>query len=128
MSLLSLPQLLRDRFFVTALLLALPVWWLIYFTQLLPFSGRSFTLAQLLVLGLVFPVFEELAFRGLIQKYLLRYSQLASRRVVVTGANGVTSLLFAAVHLFHQPLLVAALILIPSLIFGEMRDRYASKV
>jgi membrane protease YdiL (CAAX protease family) len=117
---------LQDRFFIGALLLALPVWALVYFTSMLPLPGRALSLPQLLVLGLVFPLLEELAFRGLVQGYLLRLPALAARTFGFTGANGVTSLLFAAAHLFHQPPIVAALIVLPSLIFGELRDRFAS--
>ena len=39
-------------------------------------------------------------------------------------ANLVTSVFFAAMHLFNQPPLWAASIFVPSLIFGWMRDRY----
>jgi uncharacterized protein len=118
--------LFKDRFFLLSLSLAPPVWLLIWFTDLLPLTAQDFTPSQLLVLGLVFPVLEELAFRGLIQGYLLRLPQLARRRFGFTGANGVTSLLFAAAHLFHQSWPVSLLILLPSLIFGELRDRSGS--
>jgi membrane protease YdiL (CAAX protease family) len=116
----------QDRFFIGALLLALPVWLLIYFTSILPLPGRDFTPQQLLLLGLIFPLLEELAFRGLVQGFLLRFPHLAMRHIGVTSANGVTSLLFAAAHLFHQPPVIAALTLFPSLIFGELRDRFGS--
>lgn len=116
----------RDRFFLLAVALGPPVWLALLFMPWLPLAGRSFTLAQLLVLALIFPVLEELAFRGLIQGYCLRVAQLRTRRFGVTGANGLTSLLFAAAHLFHQPLWIAALILLPSLIFGELRDRFGT--
>jgi membrane protease YdiL (CAAX protease family) len=117
---------LQDRFFIVTLLLALPVWLLIYFIPILPLQGRAYTAVQLLVLGLIFPLLEELAFRGLVQGYLLRIPRLAMRQFGITSANGVTSLLFAAAHLFHQPLPVAGLIIFPSLVFGELRDRFDS--
>jgi uncharacterized protein len=123
---MTIMTVVRDRFFLTTVALAPPVWLILLLAPWLPLAGRSFTLAQLLVLALLFPVLEELAFRGLIQGYCLRVSQLRIRRLGITGANGLTSLLFAAAHLFHQPLWIAALILIPSLIFGELRDRFAS--
>jgi membrane protease YdiL (CAAX protease family) len=116
----------RDWFFLAATAVALPVWLLVYFTPLLPLPGREFSLVQLMVLGLLFPLLEELAFRGLVQGYLLQLPRLATRVFGFTGANAVTSLLFAAAHLFHQSPLIAALILLPSLIFGELRDRFAS--
>jgi membrane protease YdiL (CAAX protease family) len=119
-------QFLRDPFFIIAALLAPPVWLLIYFTPLLPLPARSVSPAQLLVLGLAFPVLEELAFRGLIQGQLLRLPRLAQRHLGFTGANLGTSLLFATAHLFHQSLPVSLLILMPSLVFGELRDRFGS--
>lgn len=115
-----------DRFFLAAVLVAPPVWLLVYMTDLLPLTGRDLTLPQLLVLGVVFPVLEELAFRGLIQGHLLRLPRLASRQLLFTGANLITSLMFAAAHLFHQPPATAMLILLPSLVFGELRDRFDS--
>lgn len=122
----GLSAFLRDPFFLACLLLALPVWLWIYFTPLPSLAGRSFTPLQFLLLGLVFPLLEELAFRGLVQGHLLRIAGLSRRTCLVTRANAITSLLFAAAHLLHQPPWIAALILLPSLLFGEMRDRYAS--
>ena len=116
----------RDRFFVLACLLALPVWLLIYFTPILSWTGSSFTWYQAVALVLLFPVLEELVFRGLIQGNLLRMPVLAKRFLVFTNANVFTSLLFAALHLIHQPIPMAVLIFFPSLIFGELRDRYGS--
>jgi len=116
----------RDCFFIIAVGLGPPVWLMLLFTSWVPLTVRAFTLAQLLVLVLLFPVLEELAFRGLIQGYCLRVSQLRARRFGLTGANLLTSLLFAAAHLLHQPLWIAALIFLPSLIFGELRDRFES--
>jgi membrane protease YdiL (CAAX protease family) len=126
LSRLTLKDVVYDHFFLGACVLALPVWLIIYFTQTLLLPGRDFTWSQLLMLGLVFPVLEELAFRGLLQGYLLRIPALALRSIGVTGANGVTSLLFTVLHLFHQPPGVVALIFFPSLIFGELRERFGS--
>lgn len=117
---------LRDRFFILACLLALPVWLLIYFTPILSWTGNSFTWFQVVALVLLFPVLEELVFRGLIQGSLLRVPLLAKRPLLFSNANAITSLLFAALHLIHQPIAMAALIFIPSLVFGELRDRFGS--
>lgn len=117
---------LRDRIFILSCLLALPVWLLIYFTPILSWSGSSFSWFQVVALVLLFPVLEELVFRGLIQGSLLRVPVLVNRSLLFTNANAITSLLFAALHLIHQPIPMAALIFIPSLIFGELRDRFGS--
>lgn len=117
---------MRDRFFIAALLLAPPVWLLVYIVPLPALSGYQLSLTQLFLQGLLFPVLEELAFRGLVQGYLLRLPLLAERQLGVTGANGVTSLLFAAAHLIHRTPDMAALTFFPSLIFGELRDRFGT--
>ena len=124
MGLFGLMKVAKDRFFLVALLAAPPVWLLIALTPWFPLPARSFTWPQLLVLGLLFPVLEEMAFRGLVQGGLLKWHSLTGRQLGFTGANGLTSLLFAAAHLFHQPPVMAALIFLPSLVFGELRDRF----
>ena len=43
-----------------------------------------------------------------------------------TAANGVTALLFTAGHFVHHPALWAAGVVVPALVFGFFRDRYAS--
>lgn len=114
----------KDRFFLVGLILPIPVWLLVYHTALLPLVGVGLSWKGLVVIGLLFPVLEELAFRGLIQGYLLQSAMLSTRSLGITGANGVTSLLFAAMHLINQPVGLAALIFFPSLVFGELRDRF----
>jgi membrane protease YdiL (CAAX protease family) len=114
----------QDRFFLIGLILPLPVWLLIYHTDLLPLAAVELSWKDLLLVGVLFPVLEELAFRGLIQGYLLQKPALSSRSIGITGANGVTSLLFAALHLISQPVGLAVLIFFPSLVFGELRDRF----
>jgi len=42
----------------------------------------------------------------------------------VTGANGLTSILFVAAHLIAHPLTMAVLVFLPSLVFGYFRDKY----
>ena len=123
---LAYQDLCKDRFFLAALFFPLPIWLLIYHTSLLPLKALELSLTGLLVVGLLFPVLEELVFRGLIQGYLLQKPVLSSRSIGFTGANGVTSLLFASLHLINQPAGLAGLIFFPSLVFGELRDRFKS--
>ena len=81
--------------------------------------------AVLALLVVAYPVLEEFVFRGLIQPALAG----PTRGVHVgplTLANGATSILFAAMHLLNHPPLHAALVLLPSLVFGVFRDRSAS--
>jgi membrane protease YdiL (CAAX protease family) len=126
MARLTISALLGDRFFIAATLLALPVWLLIYLLPIASLAAVSFSWQLLLTLGLLFPVLEELVFRGLLQGALLRRPALAKRSWGITPANLITSLLFVLMHLLHQTVLVSALVFIPSLIFGELRDRFDS--
>ena len=85
-------------------------------------SGVSLVKALLLA-----PVLEELIFRGGIQTLLDRTAR-GARLVVrgVTVGNVLTSALFAAAHLWVAPLALAAAIFLPSLVFGRLRQLYAS--
>ncbi len=86
--------------------------------------------ARLLVMAcLIYPAAEEIAFRGLLQGWLIRQPALQHASVAgFTGANWVTSLLFSAAHLLHHSLPWAVLVMGPSLVFGWFRDRYQSIV
>jgi len=81
----------------------------------------------LLLLCLVYPIVEELAFRGALQGWLLRY-RAGKKQIIagLTGANIITSCLFVAAHLFYQLPVWALLVIGPSLVFGWFRDRYQS--
>lgn len=88
-------------------------------------GGEMLPLATLALLILVYPVLEEVVFRGVIQPTLLEVSQ--GRSVgPLTLANILTSGLFAAMHLINHPPLHAALVFLPSLLFGLFRDRSGS--
>ena len=71
---------------------------------------------------LVYPVLEEIVFRGLIQELVHEYLSKASLGPV-SIANLLTSLLFTGVHFFYHPPLWAALVFFPSLVFGFFKDR-----
>lgn len=75
---------------------------------------------------LLWPVMEEVVFRGLLQPVLAGLPWGRWRWSGVTGGNVAASLLFAAAHLFSHPPLWAALVLFPSLLFGYFRDRHDS--
>ena len=79
---------------------------------------------ELVLLGLAYPVVEEMIFRGLLQGELRRWRWARSARWGISGANLVTSLVFTALHFFSHPPLAAASVMLPSLVFGHFRDRY----
>jgi CAAX protease family protein len=81
---------------------------------------------RFVLLALVYPVLEEIVFRGGLQTLLLRYPTGRASWRGLTLANIVTSGVFAALHLStHAPLWSIAAFL-PSIAFGYFRDRHSS--
>lgn len=77
---------------------------------------------RFLMPALVYPVLEEIVFRGLVQEQMQR---LLRGRMLgpLSGANITTSVVFTALHfLYHAPAWAAA-VLIPSLLFGYFKDK-----
>jgi len=108
-----------------AAIVAAPVVW----SALLVFSPPHTTyplpgLMTILMLVLVRPILEEIVFRGLFQGWLLRFIRAQTALHGFSCANLATSLLFASLHLYAHPPFMAALVLIPSLVFGYFRDRF----
>jgi membrane protease YdiL (CAAX protease family) len=78
--------------------------------------------------ALIYPILEEIVFRGGLQTVLLRYSRGSKRWGGFTVANIITSAVFSALHLLsHAPLWSAAAFL-PSVVFGYFRDRHSSLI
>ena len=72
--------------------------------------------------ALLYPVVEELLFRGLIQE--LAHQHLKAWKLgPISHANLLTSLLFTGLHFINHPPAWAAAVFIPSLIFGFFKDR-----
>ena len=123
-------RLSKDVKFWIALLSAFPVWFVLlssdYQIQGLNEEGRL--LRSLIFVGLLYPVVEELCFRGFIQTSLHKIPVLTISLFGLGYANILTSILFAALHAIYQPFFMAILIFVPSLVFGYFRDRYNSVV
>ena len=66
-------------------------------------------------------VAEEIVFRGAIQPAIARVMKRGAS-AWITPANALTSLLFAALHLWRHPVAVAALIFPVSLVYGRARE------
>jgi len=78
---------------------------------------------------LVYPVVEELLFRGVLQGELLRLTAREGRTLrlgPVSVANALATLAFVAFHTIAQPLAWALAVAVPSLVFGHLRERFAS--
>jgi membrane protease YdiL (CAAX protease family) len=115
---------LRDPHFVAAVLAAVPVW-----VALGLVAGDrmrlSVTLTALISFLVVQPIIEELVFRGVLQGYLIDRGW--TRRIgPVSSANLAATIAFAALHLIAQPPAWAISVVVPSLIFGHLRERFAS--
>ncbi|NND92784.1 MAG: JDVT-CTERM system CAAX-type protease [Granulosicoccus sp.] len=109
-------------------LAAAPVCW--YLMLHLGVSRRAGPLSPelLLIAVIVSPVLEEILFRGGLQSWLLKKSPMNTGFAGVSLANLLTSTVFAALHLLRQPPLWAALVMVPSLVFGRALERHRTLV
>lgn len=117
-------RVVHDGHFWIAVILGPVVWIALWWYTGKP-APDGIALKVLLTGVVLYPVIEELAFRGFIQTWL-REKQIFRDTLVgkISYANIITSFLFASFHLFNQPPLWAALVFFPSLVFGYLRDRY----
>ncbi len=69
-------------------------------------------------------VVEEVVFRGGIQGWLLRKEIFKRNYFGLSRANWLTSLLFAAAHIWQHPLALVPGYLAISLVLGHFRERY----
>ena len=74
--------------------------------------------------ALVYPVLEEIAFRGAAQGALWKTRLADVALGPLSGPNLLTSVAFTGLHLWLRPGWFALGIVVPSLIFGYFRDRY----
>lgn len=119
-----LTSLVRDTHFWLAVLVAPVAWWCVHY--FVPVSEIVVPSPKLVLLALIYPIIEELAFRGGIQgtlQYLLKEAVLFNR---ISLANIITSLLFTLLHILYHATFWALLVFLPSLIFGYFRDKYHS--
>jgi len=120
-------KVLRDRQFYLCLLFG-PMTWLLL-SLILPWREDwtgllNNVLTLVLVVG-VYPILEEVVFRGLILEWLTGWTH--NRRYgLLSAANLLTSGLFVMAHLVYQPWHWALLVFFPSLVFGYMKERHNS--
>lgn len=99
---------------------------LILLTGIAPSWSNGIRLQASLLFSAVLwqPLVEELLFRGVIQGQLRNQAWARAGFLHLTAANVITSLLFAMAHLAtHSPAWAAA-VMLPSLVFGYLRDRH----
>lgn len=118
------PRYWRDPLFYAALVAAL-VYWSLLFMLVGPRPELTWPLREPVVFlypALLYPVLEEVVFRGLLQELLHRHLSPWCLGPL-THANILTSLLFTALHFINHPPLWAAAVFAPSLTFGLLKDR-----
>ncbi len=118
------PQFWRDPLFHAALGAALAYWLALYLLTR-PSPDFTWPLRQpwrFLYPALLYPLIEELLFRGLVQDLAHRHLK-AWTLGPLSHANLITSALFTALHFINHPPLWAAAVWFPSLLFGFFKDR-----
>ncbi|HKB52664.1 MAG TPA: JDVT-CTERM system glutamic-type intramembrane protease [Ramlibacter sp.] len=117
-----------DAHLALALALAVPVWLALGLVAgPLMYVPSGWTAWMSFVL--FYPVAEELLFRGVLQGELLRLTTrdgTTLRLGPVSAANALATLAFVAFHTIAQPLAWALAVALPSLVFGHLRERFAS--
>ena len=123
---LEKPNWFRDWQLGAAFMVAPVVWTSLYLIDTPPLKLEWVSAAPLLFLMLILvrPVLEEIVFRGLLQGWSIKQSWGRESIVGITYANITISIVFAALHLMSLTPFMAALVFIPSLVFGYFRDRY----
>lgn len=109
--------------------MAAPVVWALLFFAVRPTPDLAWPLrapGRFLLLVLVYPVLEEIVFRGALQGALRARPHARHALFGLTLANVYTSLMFTGLHFFSHPPLWALAVMIPSLVFGYFRDRHDS--
>ncbi len=112
-----------------AAFLAAPFYWwaLALFVSPVPEpAGSRADPKRLLLLVLVYPILEEIVFRGALQGWLRGKTWGMRHRFDVTVANIQTSIVFAAFHFIRRPNIWSAGVVLPGLVFGFFRDRYGN--
>ena len=99
--------------------LALWPWLAAHFNPLWPLQNPL----PLILAVLVYPPLEEILFRGWLQQSLLQRLR-HGRNWLISPANLIASLVFAAAHLWRHNWLLAAAVILPSLIFGYFYERH----
>ncbi len=107
-------------------LLAAPLFWMLLASGGVPLVGPDWISVQpgvFIMLALVYPVLEEIVFRGLIQDGLAKRLQ-PWRFSLFSKANLLTSVAFTALHFVQHPPMWAAGVFLPSLLYGHFRERH----
>ena len=103
-----IPRLTRDGQFGAAILAA-PLFWATLFVLTRPTVDLTWPVAAPVVFllpALVYPVLEEIAFRGALQGALWKTRLAGTSWAVISAPNLLTSVAFVAAHFFWQALIL----------------------
>ena len=106
-----------------------PLFWLGLYYSGTEVSGPAWLSANawlFLQLTLLYPVMEELVFRGWLQERLWKTGLARLSIYCISMPNIVTSVVFTGFHFLVHPPVSAVAVIAPSLVFGFFRDRYQS--
>lgn len=118
---------LKDAHWYFAIVIAIVFWVAIDFFVYPASPQNVFSRPEILFFSiLLYPMLEEIVFRGLIQSQLMLRVRWRKQWRGISAANVITSVLFSLLHLMHQDPLMVVLIFFPSLIFGYFKDRHQS--
>ena len=106
------------RFCAAAAIVAVPVAWAVAAAGYGVATREP--LRDLAVIAL-WSIAEEIVFRGALQPAIARRIEPMAW-LAITAANAVTSVLFAALHLWRHPPLVALFVFPVSLVYGRARE------
>jgi len=117
----------RDSVFLLLFALGPMVWIaMIMFFAFQPLPWHAIWSAAFLSVALWQPLLEELLFRGIVQGQLLQTTWGRKTWIGLSMSNLLVSLLFMSAHLVSHSISWSLLVLIPSLCFGFVRDRFGS--
>ena len=120
--LLKCPKCYRESKFVIALLVGAFIVWLLHDHIPVFKTQHVFSIGLLFSLVIWQPFIEEILFRGVIQGQLIKHKWAQQNLAGITLANVATSILFVILHLITVTNAWSLLVIVPSIVFGYMRD------
>ncbi len=125
---MSIKNIFIDYIFWLSILLAPLLLWLFLLLVDISNNNIAHSLTTIFLVILLYPILEEIVFRGYLQSTLLKYKIFLTSIIGISYANLITSIVFASLHLLNNIPTIALAIFVPSLIFGFFYQRYNSVV
>ncbi len=110
-----------------AAFIAAPIFWAAWYLYLDANPNWGWPLhapLNYLSLAVIYPVLEEIVFRGALQGWLRKQEWTLHDWRGFTLANVITSTAFAISHLFRNTVGMSIAVFAPGMVFGFFRDRY----